>query len=83
MIWEIDSLMKKPKYLLNECEKTTDARLVKNISNDNEKIKVKLFLHHSILVICEENKLQVPICVVCLEGLTVKRIYEIDNGFGF
>lgn len=28
MIWEIDPLMKKPKYLLNDCEKSTDGRLV-------------------------------------------------------
>ena len=78
-VWETDQLMKKPKYLLADCEKTSDARLVEG---DN-KTKVRLFLVNSILVAADHNRHERPISVICLEGLTVKRVYDLQNGFGF
>jgi hypothetical protein len=43
---------------------------------------VRLFLQHSILVICLVSELEQPIMVICLEGLAVRRIFEIETGFG-
>ena len=43
---------------------------------------VRLFLQHSILVVCAQGAEEQPLLVVCLEGLAVRRIYEIETGFG-
>lgn len=41
-----------------------------------------MFLHHSILAVCETESLEQPIMIICLEGLAVRRIFEIEAGFG-
>lgn len=46
-------------------------------------MKVKLFLVNSILVAADNSKPERPISVICFDGLTVKRVYELENGFGF
>jgi hypothetical protein len=57
LIWEIDPLKKRPKYLLANCEKISEGKLV----IEEKKTKVKMFLHHSILVICEEGREERPL----------------------
>jgi hypothetical protein len=70
---------KKPQYLSVKCEKVSEGKVVLS----GKTFSASLFLHHSILVVCEEGKLEMPVLVICLEGLIVKRIYESENGFGF
>jgi hypothetical protein len=48
---------------------------------DNKLVVVKLYLQNSILVISLERTPEMPIEVICLEGLTVVRKYETTNGF--
>ena len=70
-VWETDAKTKKPKYLSIKCEKISEARTLYK----DAIIKVKLFLHHSILAVCKADSLEHPINVICLEGLAVKRIF--------
>lgn len=77
-VWETDLRTSKPKYLTIECEKASDAK-----ANINDQlIPVRLFLQHSILAVCESQNLEQPLMVICLEGLAVRRIFEIETGFG-
>jgi len=70
-IWETDSRTNKPQYLSIKCEKISEAKA----KYQTGIIKVKLFLHHSILAICEADSIDHPIMVICLEGLAAKRIF--------
>lgn len=70
-VWEIDLRTKKPKYLISNCEKTSDGKTVLNTSL----INVKILLLHSILIVCEESNMEFPVMAVCLEGLAVRRIF--------
>ena len=45
-------------------------------------MKVILFLLHSILVVCGVNDLEMPIMIICLDGLEVSKTYGADLGFG-
>lgn len=62
MVWETDHLMKRPKYLLADCEKTSDARLVEGENTT----KVRLFLVGFILVAADINKHERPVSAICL-----------------
>ena len=44
--------------------------------------RVKVRLLHSILVVEEEEEPQSVLQIICLDGLAVKKIYEVENGFG-
>lgn len=70
-MWETDPNTKKPKYLSIKCEKISEAR----VRYEEKLINVRLFLHHSILAVCESNCPEHPFKVICLEGLAVKRIF--------
>lgn len=77
-MWEIDPFTKNPRYLTSPHEKTSDAKTM----FEESLTKVKLYLQHSILVVCQEKRLEKPIMIICLEGLAVRRIYDMENGFG-
>lgn len=57
---------------------TSKAKLIK----ENKFKKVVIFLLNSILIFCEESQLETPVLIVCLEGLTVKDIFEEGHGYG-
>jgi hypothetical protein len=78
-IWETNPTTHKPMYLCSKCEKVSEARAT---YEEHQLDKVKLYLHHSILAVCGAGNLEHPVLVVCLEGLAVKRIFEVEGGFG-
>jgi len=70
-VWETDPSTKKPKYLSIKCEKMSDAKA----RYEDKLVDVKLFLHHSIMAVCQASCPEHPFKVICLEGLAVKRIF--------
>jgi hypothetical protein len=46
-------------------------------------VPVVLHLQQSLLVICEEQHPERPLCVLCMEGLSVRRCCSEEDGFGF
>ena len=49
---------------------------------EGKMFRVKVRLLHSILVVEEEEEPQSVLQIICLDGLAVKKIYEVENGFG-
>lgn len=50
--------------------------------NGKTTVQIKLILLHSILIATEEQHEDDPLEVICLDGLSVEKTFDSDNGYG-
>lgn len=78
-IWEINRKTMKPRFLEKQFEFSSFANIY---VNDVRPKKVIISLLNSVLLVCEEKDLSTPISIVCLDGLSTKKIFDEEKGNG-
>lgn len=75
----MDKSTKKPLFVSREPEFSSKARMAIG-TLDLKNVFISLL--HSVLIVCEEQNLENPILIVCLDGLEAKATFTDSFGPG-